>query len=101
LSWDHAGRDKKMKKNCWELKHCDNPMSCPAYNEKRLNGTHGGKNAGRCCWIVAGTLCSGEPSGKYAQKIDSCEKCDFYRYVQKEEAQDFSLVLPLILKLQK
>lgn len=88
-----------MKKNCWEVKHCDTALSCPAFNEKRLDGVHGGKNAGRCCWVVAGTLGFGEPSCKYAQKIGSCEKCDFYLYVKKEEGQNFSLAFPFILKL--
>lgn len=89
-----------MKKNCWELKKCDYELDCPAFNEKRLDGTHGGKNAGRCCWVVAGTLCFGEPAGNYAQKFDACEKCDFYHYVRKEEAENFSLTVPLLLKLQ-
>ena len=89
-----------MKKNCWEVKNCDTPMSCSAFNETRLDWTHGGKNAGRCCWVVAGTLCFGKPSGEYAQKIDTCEKCDFYHYVKKEEGQNFSLASPLLFKLQ-
>lgn len=52
-----------MKKiNCWEFKKCGRESGgahaydfgvCPAATEKRLNGTHGGKNAGRACWVVA------------------------------------------------
>ena len=71
-----------MRENCWEVKHCDIPENCSAFKEKRLNGIHGGKNAGRSCWVVAGTLCFGKPSGIYAQKIDNCEKCDFYHSVE-------------------
>jgi hypothetical protein len=88
-----------MKKNCWEVKNCIDPTSCPVFNEKRLDGTHGGKNAGRCCWVVAGTLCFGKPSGQYAQKMGGCVKCDFYHSVQLEEARNFSLAVPLLRKL--
>ena len=95
-------KKEHIKKNCWEVKQCDTPSNCIAFNEKLLDGIHGGKNAGRCCWVVAGTLCSGgKPSGKYAQKFDACEKCDFYHLVKKEEAANFSLAVPLILKLQE
>jgi len=79
-----------MIKNCWEFMHCDTESSCPAFSEKRLDGIHGGKNAGRCCWVITGTLCPDIPSGKYAQKFGACEKCDFYNYVKKEEALNFS-----------
>lgn len=88
-----------MKKNCWEVMQCDDPANCPAFNENRLTGTHRGKNAGRCCWVVAGTLCFGEPAGEFARQIDSCETCAFYNYVLKEEGEDFSLLFPLLLKL--
>jgi len=50
--------------NCWEFKQCrherDTPKErrrvCPAVVETRLNGVHGGANAGRSCWVVDGTL---------------------------------------------
>jgi hypothetical protein len=58
---------------------------CPAHSEKRLNGVHGGVNAGRACWVVAGTRCGGVVQGEFAQKIGNCMKCEFYLSVVKEE----------------
>ncbi len=92
---------QKMKKNCWEVKHCGTERSCPAFIDKRLDGIHGGINAGRWCWVVAGTLCFGKPVGKYAQKIDTCEKCAFYQLVQQEESENFSLVFSLLRSLKE
>ncbi len=59
---------------------------CPAATEERLNGIHDGKNGGRTCWAIAGTLCGdGKPSGKFAQKMETCLSCPFYRLVRQEE----------------
>ena len=59
---------------------------CPASTEARLNGIHGGVNAGRSCWIVAGTLCAdGMVAGKFAKKMETCFNCAFYRLVRNEE----------------
>lgn len=73
-----------VKKNCWEFKGCTKEK-CPAHSEKRLHGIHGGINAGRACWVVAGTRCGGEVQGQYAQKVGSCMLCDFYHLVVTEE----------------
>lgn len=72
------------KKNCWEVMVCVSE-ECPAHSEKRLNGVHGGVNAGRTCWVVAGTRCGGKVQGNHAQKIGNCMKCDFYLSVVREE----------------
>mgnify|MGYP001560368420 CR=1 FL=1 len=94
-----------MKKiNCWEFKQCGREPGgkhvkelgvCPATIEQRLDGVHGGENAGRACWIVAGTFCKGEMQGVFAKKYRDCEKCDFYQKVRKEEGAHyvFSYVL--------
>jgi hypothetical protein len=89
-----------VKKNCWEVKRCGKEQDCPAYREKRLDGVHNGKNGGRSCWVVAGTLCFGQPSGEFAKKFTGCEKCDFYDLVKREEFPKFSLAVPLLAKLQ-
>ncbi len=98
-----------MKKNCWEFKNCGRQTGgehvhdlgiCPATAEKRLDGTHEGKNAGRACWVVAGTLCKGEVQGSFAQKYKNCEKCDFYQAVRKEEGAKFMLSAILLNKLR-
>lgn len=86
-----------MKRNCWEVKQCGREPGgrnaerlgvCPAATETRLDGVHGGKNAGRACWIVAGTMCGGKPQGTFAQKLDSCEQCGFFKQVVAEEYPD-------------
>ncbi len=73
---------------------------CPATNEKRLNRVHHGRNAGRSCWAVAGTLCKGEKQGTYSAKVDSCTACDFYHLVKKEETTDFKMSGPLLRMLR-
>ncbi len=97
-----------MKKNCWEFKNCGREPGgkhtgefgvCPAAEERRLNGVHGGENAGRACWVVSGTLCRGEVQGTFAKKYKSCEICDFYLKVKKEEYPEFQLSAILLDKL--
>lgn len=99
-----------MKKNCWEFKKCGRELGgahvkelgiCPATTEKRLDGIHDGKNAGRSCWVVAGTFCNGEVQGTFATKYKSCEMCDFYRLVREEEYPKFLLSAILLGKLKK
>ncbi|MFH2144774.1 MAG: two-CW domain-containing protein [Candidatus Omnitrophota bacterium] len=98
-----------MKKNCWEHKNCGRQAggaqekqfgACPATTEKRLHGTHGGTNAGRACWVIAGTLCAGKTQGEFAKKFKNCLNCDFYRLVKNEE-KDCFILTPLLLKKLK
>lgn len=81
--------------NCWEFKKCGREREgektnelgiCPASTEIVFNGANGGKNAGRACWVVAGTFCGGAVQGTEAQKQHNCWKCDFFQTVKKEEA---------------
>ncbi|HEX9020568.1 MAG TPA: hypothetical protein VF903_04855 [Nitrospirota bacterium] len=96
------------KQNCWEVKKCGREPggarndlgTCAAALEHRLHGAHGGKHAGRACWVVAGTLCGGVPQGSFAQKFGNCEKCDFYQLVKKEERAGFTLSVLLLQKLK-
>jgi len=80
--------------NCWEIKGCGREPGgkkvgefgiCPAATAKKLDGVHGGKNAGRSCWLVAGTMCGGAVQGTFAQKYGNCEMCDFFKSVREEE----------------
>ncbi len=93
------------KKNCWEFKGCGRQPGgsrikelgiCPAVTETRLHCAHGGTNAGRACWVVAGTLCNGEVQGTFAKKFQTCEVCDFYQAVRKEEGPNFQISLALL-----
>ena len=83
-----------MPMNCWEFKQCGRQPGgpkvqelgvCPAAVEKRADRINQGKNGGRCCWVIAGTLCKGELQGMFAQKIGNCMKCEFFGLVAHEE----------------
>ena len=100
----------KNKLNCWEVMHCGREPGganafelgiCPASTETRLNGIHGGENAGRACWVVAGSMCSGEIEGTYAEKYEDCSKCSFFMKVKSEENYGYKMTATLVLKLQE
>jgi len=86
-----------MKQNCWEFKKCGREPGgvkakelgvCPSTIEPDLDGIHGGRNAGRACWVVAGSLCGGKIQGTYAEKLANCWKCDFMNAVKQEEDRE-------------
>lgn len=93
-----------MSQNCWEFKKCGRETggaksqelgTCPASAYNGLGtGLNNGKNGGRICWSVAGTLCGGKVQGTYAQKQVNCVVCDFYKAVRTEEAGNFKMLLP-------
>ena len=94
-----------MKKNCWEFKRCgrepggENASAmgvCPASTNTQLDRVHDGKNAGRACWVIAGTMCNGKVQGIFAQKYNDCRVCDFYQKVKEEEGKDFLITVDLI-----
>lgn len=94
--------------NCWEIKKCGREPGgakvkelgvCPAAVEARLDGINCGKNAGRCCWAVAGTLCEGKIQGSFAQKVGSCLNCEFFQSVVKEEGRNYVNTMKIIEKL--
>ena len=96
-----------MKQNCWEAKECGREPDgehvhdlgvCPAATDAKLDGAHGGKNAGRSCWVVAGTLCGGEAQGVFATKLMSCLSCDFYKAVLAEEGQSLESAVTLLTR---
>jgi hypothetical protein len=83
-----------MKMNCWEFKKCERQPGgpkaaelgiCPAAVSEVLNGAHGGQNAGRACWVIAGSLCGGKIQGTYAKKLVNCWRCEFMNRVKQEE----------------
>jgi len=96
-----------IKLNCWEVKQCGREPggrrqdlgTCPASVENRLQGAHGGANAGRACWVVVGTLCRNCVQGTFAKKIQSCENCDFFNLVKQEEGEEYILAVHLLEKL--
>jgi len=58
---------------------------CPAAVETNFNGFNEGSNAGRLCWLVAGTFCDGVVQGTFADKCVSCKQCNFYQTVHREK----------------
>jgi len=82
------------KVNCWEWKKCGRQEGgakagelgvCPAAGAEQVNGANCGRNGGRACWALAGTLCGGKVQGTFATKISNCMACDFYKLVGQEE----------------
>jgi hypothetical protein len=98
------------KVNCWEFKKCgrepggsrvDELGACPAAQQSPLDSVHAGRNAGRTCWVVAGTLCGSKIQGSFAAKYDTCKNCDFYQLVQKDEYPEFKLAGSLLALLRR
>jgi len=58
---------------------------CPAADNTVFNGLNQGKNAGRACWLMAGTFCNREVQGSFAKKKESCKSCGFYKKIHGEE----------------
>ncbi|MBI5512002.1 MAG: hypothetical protein HY903_24860 [Deltaproteobacteria bacterium] len=96
------------KANCWEYWRCERQEGgaktgefgvCPTSTEARLDGMHGGKNAGRSCWVIGGTFCQGAIQGSHAQKLITCLSCEFFLDVQQNEGEDFHMSAVLLEKL--
>jgi len=94
--------------NCWEFMKCGREPGgrlvadkgvCPAAAESRLDGSLGGVNGGRCCWIVAGTFCGGQPQGTFATRFATCRECDFFKKVEQEESRFLYQAHSLLLYL--
>jgi hypothetical protein len=88
---------RAIKINCWDFHKCgrnienkreDGSGICPALLETGLNGIHGGKNGGRVCWIIPGTLCGGWTQRKLVPKYVLCRLCNFKKTVFKDERPD-------------
>ena len=97
------------KQNCWEFKKCgreflgakvDELGICPAATENRLNGAHGGVDAGRACWVVVETFCDDKVQGTFSRKSTTCQDCDFYKLVVDEEFPYFEYPPSLLAKLK-
>ena len=87
-----------QKMNCWEFKKCGREPGgakaadlgvCPAAVHADASGMNGGRNGGRICWALTGTLCGGKVQGTFAQKLANCMACEFYQLVNTEEGSSF------------
>jgi hypothetical protein len=97
------------RQNCWEFKNCGRQPGgaktadlglCPAATEPRLNGVNSGRNGGRSCWAMTGTLCGGAVQGTFAAKMGNCTKCEFYKIVNKEEGASVTPSLQILARLR-
>jgi hypothetical protein len=95
--------------NCWEVKKCGREPGgakaaelgvCVATRATAVNGVHGGKNGGRACWAIAGTLCGGKVQGTFAAKFANCSTCEFYGAVKREAGQLFVPTAQLLPRLR-
>ncbi len=98
------------RKNCWEFMNCgrepggvkvDELKVCPAATDSRFEGVHGGKNAGRACWVAAGQLCELSKRGTSAKKDEACLDCTFYNLVKREESPNFTPVAVLLQQMMR
>lgn len=94
--------------NCWEFMQCGREPGgrkvrelgvCLAAVDREANGINHGMNGGRICWAIAGTMCDGEPSGIFVERVQVCADCDFYKKVKAEEGfLEYSILKPGQLK---
>ncbi len=97
-----------MSQNCWEFTKCGREPGgakvselgvCPAAIENKVHGVNRGKNGGRSCWAITGTLCGGQMQGSFAMKHHNCLKCDFFSVVKRQEGAGFVQAVEIIKKL--
>ena len=105
----HQGMSMK-KQNCWEFKKCGRQPggareselgTCPAPLEAAADGLNNGKNGGRACWALAGTLCGNKVQGTFASKLANCLQCDFYQSVMREEGGEFVKAKDILERLEQ
>ncbi|MDH4231675.1 MAG: hypothetical protein OEW04_06555 [Nitrospirota bacterium] len=98
------------KINCWEYKKCcsledsegkENFRKCIVPEMTMYDGVHGGKNAGRVCWLIADTTCNSEIQSTFAKKLKHCSVCDFYSHVEKEEGDRLEMPMKILENLVK
>ncbi len=90
-----------MKQNCWEFMKCGRELNglsvaelgiCKATTHTLSDSLNSGANGGRICWAISGTYCPDKVEGSFAVDLISCAKCDFFKKVQSEEAEQFILL---------
>lgn len=98
-----------MKLNCWQVKKCGREPGgpkvpefgvCPAAAQAALDGINDGKNGGRACWVIAGTLCGGKVQGSYAAKLANCMQCEFFKQVAAEQGRAFQRATDILAKIR-
>ena len=65
-----------------------------------MNGANGGRNGGRGCRVISGTLCGGKVQDTFAAKVGNCMKCEFYQLVGMEEGVNHESAKDILAKLK-
>jgi hypothetical protein len=67
---------------------------CRATTDTSANGLNGGKNGGRICWAIVGTI-FGDDREICARNRFTCFTCKFFELVEKEEGVfNFEILKP-------
>jgi len=73
-NFHQATGEMEMRINCWEYMQCGREPRgkraellgvCPAAMNSESDGINHGRDAGRLCWSVEGTLCTGTIGVKF------------------------------------
>ncbi|MBF0176662.1 MAG: hypothetical protein HQL63_07435 [Magnetococcales bacterium] len=78
---------QKPKMNCWEFKACGREKHCPAGRNEDYDGILGGKNGGRFCAFVPGTLSRDYAVRTQEGKFSECVGCEFYKELLEDSAK--------------
>jgi len=88
------------KLNCWEFNKCGREPKgekahelgiCPAAVFDESDGFCDGKNGGRACMYISGTLCNENISGTRIEARKNCGSCDFYGMIKLEHGSEASV----------
>ncbi len=83
--------------NCWEVKGCGFERTkpgqpvCPAVTCEIADGFLGGKNGGRACSFIPGTLCDGAGLCSVEDKAEHCTQCRFFRDLKENYRAVFNV----------
>ncbi len=84
--------------NCWEFTKCGREPGgakvaelgvCPVALAEKYDKINRGKNAGRICWLVGGSLCDIKYKGKRQKKQWECSQCKVFQIIREEEGDNF------------
>ncbi|MBF0589505.1 MAG: hypothetical protein HQL53_10270 [Magnetococcales bacterium] len=74
-------RNPQRKLNCWEYSQCGKENYCLSGTSTTYDGIFGGKNGGRFCAFIEGTLCKDGIPMDTMEKMKKCAKCDFFKEI--------------------
>ncbi|MBF0614956.1 MAG: hypothetical protein G8237_01300 [Magnetococcales bacterium] len=93
-------------KNCWEKNQCGREPggvkesklgTCPVATFELADGFLGGRNGGRACIFIVGTMAPEERlntcEALATRKKRDCMQCDFFRAMKKKYKKSFNLEL--------